>query len=62
MVNYASRVISCGKGAEIWLSDRAQADILLRKATAHKALRWSEHKRTLKGFKETQLRWSVLRK
>ena len=62
MVNYASRVISCGKGAEIWLSDRARADILLRRAKAHQELRWTEHRKTLKGFKETQLLWSVLRK
>jgi class 3 adenylate cyclase len=62
MVNYAARVVSCAKGAEIWLSDRAHADILLRKAKDHEALRWTEHKRTLKGFKQTQGLWSVSNK
>ena len=59
MVNYAARVVSCAKGAEIWLSDRARADILLRKAKAHEALRWSAHKKILKGFNETQVLWSL---
>jgi WD40 repeat protein/class 3 adenylate cyclase/GTPase SAR1 family protein len=61
MVNYAARVVSCAKGVEIWVSDRAHADILQRGARSHKALLWSDHRRTLKGFNEPQLLWRLLR-
>jgi class 3 adenylate cyclase len=59
MVNYTARVVSCAKGAEIWLSDRARADVLQRRARAHRELSWHEHKRALKGFNGTQVLWSI---
>ena len=39
IVNYAARVESQAKGAEIWLSERAKADVDEEKAKAHGKLR-----------------------
>lgn len=60
VVNYAARVESCAKGAEIWLSDRAKEDIDQEKAKEHQQLRFIEHRNcVLKGFPDNQTLWSI---
>lgn len=60
MVNYAARVVSCAKGAEIWVSDRAFADIQSEKARVHADLDWIRHGDCeLKGFKGQHTVWSI---
>jgi len=59
-VNFASRVVSSIKDAEIWLSDRAKEDIDRLGAGQHKRLRWQRHDGVaMKGFPGTFTLWSV---
>ena len=61
MVNYTTRVENQATGAEIWVSDRAKADIDEERAEARHELRWVAHPdRELKGFAGKHLLWSVL--
>ena len=59
--NYAARVVSMAKGAEIWTSDRAPRPISTEeKAETDRLLRWTEHPECeLKGFPGTHCLWSV---
>lgn len=60
VLNYAARVVSSAKLAEIWLSDRAKEDIDQEMAKAHEGLKWNKHPECeLKGFPEKQALWSV---
>jgi class 3 adenylate cyclase len=60
MVNFAARVVSAIKGAEIWLSDRAYDDIKSERAMAHRRLSWEEHARLdLKGFDGYYTLWQI---
>jgi len=60
MVNYTARVASQAKEAEIWLSERAKADVDEDRATAHDKLRWLSHPDCeLRGFSGTHVLWSV---
>jgi class 3 adenylate cyclase len=60
MVNYASRVTSQGKDAEIWLSSAAKNDVDQEKARRHAELKWEAHPDCeLKGFSGKSLLWSV---
>lgn len=59
-VNFASRVVSAFKGAEIWLSDRTKDDIDRLDAAQHKRLRWERHDGVvMKGFPGAFTLWSV---
>jgi class 3 adenylate cyclase len=59
-VNFASRVVSSIKDAEIWLSDRAKEDIDRLGAVQHKRLRWQRHEGVaMKGFPGTFTLWAV---
>jgi class 3 adenylate cyclase len=61
MVNYAARVESQAKGAEIYVSNRVKEDIDEEKAKAHKGLYWTEHPDCeLKGFPGKHKLWSVV--
>jgi class 3 adenylate cyclase/GTPase SAR1 family protein len=61
MVNYASRVQAQGKGAEIWLSDRAHSDIQQVRTRSHKSLVWREHDDCeLKGFRGKHRLWQLI--
>jgi len=60
MVNYAARVESHAKEAEIWLSERAKTDVDEEKARAHDKLLWLSHPNCqLKGFPGMHVLWSV---
>jgi adenylate cyclase len=59
-VNFASRVVSSIKDAEIWLSDRAKEDIDRLGAGQHKRLGWQRHDGVaMKGFPGAFTLWSV---
>lgn len=59
-INFAARVISSIKGAEIWLTDRAKEDIARLGAAQHKRLRWARHDNVaMKGFPGVFTLWSV---
>ena len=59
-VNFAARVVGAIKGAEIWLSEQARADIDVLGARRHEELRWQRHdKIELKGFSGAFTLWSV---
>ncbi len=59
-VNFAARVIGAIKDAEIWLSERAKADIDSLAAKQHRALKWVHHENlTMKGFNGTSTLWSL---
>jgi class 3 adenylate cyclase len=61
MVNYAARVEQQAPGAEIWLSDRARADVAEERAKKHSHLQWMEHPECeLKGFPGRHRLWSVV--
>jgi class 3 adenylate cyclase len=58
--NFAARVVSSIKGAEIWLSDRAKGDIDRLGAVQHKRLRWERHDGVaMKGFPGLFTLWAV---
>ncbi len=59
MVNYAARVVGYSKNADIFVSDRAHADILQVGNNAHLALPWKECAAELKGFGGTQRLWEL---
>ena len=60
MVNYTARVQARGKGAEIWLSDRAHADIQQVRAKAHRTLKWIDHDDCeLKGLSGKHRLWEL---
>ena len=59
-VNFAARVVGAIKGAEIWLSEHAKADIDALGARRHEELHWARHDEVeLKGFAGTFTLWSV---
>ena len=59
-VNFAARVVGAIKGAEIWLSDQAKADIDVLGARRHEELQWRRHDKVeLKGFSGVFTLWSV---
>lgn len=59
-VDFASRVVGAIRSSEIWLSERAKADIDLHKAARHKSLIWHGHKDIeLKSFPGLHTLWSV---
>jgi class 3 adenylate cyclase len=59
-VNFAARVVGAIKGAEIWLSEQAKADIDGLGARRHQELRWRRHENMeLKGFAGAFALWSV---
>jgi len=59
-VNFASRVVSSIKDAEIWLSDRAKEDIDRLGAGQHKRLGWQRHDGiAMKGLPGTFTLWAV---
>jgi len=59
-VNFAARVVSVIKSAEIWLSEQAKADIDVLGARRHEELRWERHDEVeLKGFAGAFTLWSV---
>ena len=59
-VNFAARVISAIKDAEIWLSDRAKEDLDRSGAKRHKHLNWEQHNNVqMKGFSGTFTLWSL---
>ena len=62
-VNFAARVVSACKGAEIWISDEAMRAIRRSGTGRHSTLIWEEHKGvSLKGFEpDTFTLWSVCR-
>jgi class 3 adenylate cyclase len=60
--NYAARIVRMAEGAEIWMSERAKADIEEEKAEVHRLLRWTVYPECeLKGFPGKQCLWSVAR-
>ena len=59
-VNFAARVVGAIKGAEIWLSEQAKADIDVLGARRHGELRWQRHDEVeLKGFSGAFTLWAV---
>jgi WD40 repeat protein/class 3 adenylate cyclase len=59
-VNFAARVVGAIKGAEIWLSEQAKADIDVLGARRHEKLRWQRQDGIeLKGFTGAFTLWSV---
>jgi class 3 adenylate cyclase len=59
-VNFAARVVGAIKGAEIWLSEQAKADIDVLGARRHEELEWRRHEGTeLKGFVGVYTLWSL---
>jgi len=60
-VNFAARVVGAIKDAEIWLSDRAKADIDDLRAKRHSTLKWQRHDAVaMKGFQGTFTLWSLI--
>lgn len=61
-VHTAARLLSKIKGPEIWLTDRAKADIDAFGAAHHKNLSWSRHpRRRLRGLKQKVFTlWSIV--
>jgi formylglycine-generating enzyme required for sulfatase activity/class 3 adenylate cyclase len=50
-VNFAARVGSANKGAQVWISNAARQHIISLRADRHKGLRWQDHVGIqLKGF------------
>jgi class 3 adenylate cyclase len=59
-VNYAARVVGAIKGAEIWLSEQAKADVDVLGARRHEELEWERHEGVeLKGFVGSYTLWSL---
>jgi class 3 adenylate cyclase len=59
-VNFAARVVGAIKGAEIWLSEQAKADIDALGARRHEEFHWESHDDVeLKGFAGNFTLWSV---
>lgn len=59
-VNHAARVVGAIKGAEIWLSESAKADIDRLGAASHRRLQWERHAEVpMKGFPGTFTLWSL---
>jgi len=59
-VNFAARVVGAIKGAEIWLSEQAKADIDVLGARRHEELEWQRHEGVeLKGFVGAYTLWSL---
>jgi class 3 adenylate cyclase len=59
-VNFAARVSSATKAAEIWLSTQAIDHLIDLKAEHHATLHWQEHPGiALKGFEGTHTLWSL---
>ena len=61
-VNFAARVVGAIKGAEVWLSEQAKADIDALGARRHEELRWERHDAVVfKGFAGAFTLWSLSR-
>jgi len=59
-VNFAARVIGAIKGAGIWLSEQAKADIDTLGARRHEGLKWEKREEiALKGFAGAFTLWSA---
>jgi len=59
-VNFAARVVSAIKGAEIWLSNQAKADLDSGGAKRHAKLKWSKQDGVeMKGFNGKFTLWSL---
>ena len=59
-VNFAARVVGAIKGAEIWLSDPAIADVEQLGAAKHEHLRWERQEGVeMKGFPGRFTLWSL---
>lgn len=59
-VNYTSRVVSLAKNDEIFVSERAKADIEAHKPQAYQSLEWVEQTDCeMKGFPSKQKLWCV---
>ena len=59
-VNFAARVVSVIKGAEIWLSDRAKEDLDRGGAKHHRQLSWQRHDEVeMKGFSGVFTLWAL---
>ena len=60
-VNFAARVVGAIKGAGIWLSEQAKADIDMLGARRHKELKWQKQEEiALKGFAGAFTLWSAI--
>jgi class 3 adenylate cyclase/GTPase SAR1 family protein len=59
-VNFAARVVSAIKGAEIWLSNEAKADLVSSGAREHTKLKWKRQEGVeMKGFNGKFTLWSL---
>ena len=59
-VNFAARIESMAKGAEIWLSSEARAHIEQEGFERHRDIEWAFHADCeLKGFQKKQTLWSI---
>ncbi|MGC2200733.1 MAG: adenylate/guanylate cyclase domain-containing protein, partial [Stellaceae bacterium] len=59
-VNFAARVVGAIRGAGIWLSEQAKADIDVLGARRHEELQWQKHEDiALKGFSGAFTLWSL---
>jgi len=59
-VNFAARVVGAIKGAEVWLSERARADLDRSGTTQHAQLKWERHDKVpMKGFPGDFTLWSL---
>ena len=59
-VNFAARVVGAIKGAEIWLSDRANEDLVKTGGKQHSHLNWERHDGVqMKGFPGVFTLWSL---
>ena len=59
-VNFAARVVGAIKKAEIWVSERAKADIDDKRPKRFEGLEWTPHRATaMKGFPGPSNLWSV---
>ena len=60
VVNFAARIVSAVRNAEIWLSDRAMKDIAAWDARHHRGLKWEARLGVeMKGFPEKFTLWSL---
>ena len=60
-VNFAARVIGAITGSEIWVSERAKADIDALGAGHHQDMQWRRHEDIeVKGFTGAVTLWSLV--
>jgi class 3 adenylate cyclase len=59
-VNFAARVVSAIKGAEIWVSERAKEDLDIAGVKNHAQLKWEQHRGVkMRGFDGEFSLWSL---